>query len=262
MGSTTRRWRPASGLSALSPTTPWGLHAVSHVHEMRGASAEGIAWIESSRASWSRCNNFSFHMAWHLALFHLECGEHERVLQLYDEEVRPMPTDDFRDVANAVSLLWRLEQSGVRVGARWEDLAEVALKRRKDTTLVFGALHTLAALVALGERAAAHELVAALEARALGEGDQAQVAAEVGIPLAHVLLGQGSFADRQALEAIVTRLPGIGGSNAQRDVFVLAVAKAAGRRGDAPTLSRIGSIRRHLKAEDRLIRSIELAARA
>lgn len=247
---------------SLEPDDAWGLHAVSHVHEMRGASAEGIAWIESSRASWSRCNNFSFHMAWHLALFHLECGEHERVLQLYDEEVRPMPTDDFRDVANAVSLLWRLEQSGVRVGARWEDLAEVALKRRKDTTLVFGALHTLAALVALGERAAAHELVAALEARALGEGDQAQVAAEVGIPLAHVLLGQGSFADRQALEAIVTRLPGIGGSNAQRDVFVLAVAKAAGRRGDAPTLSRIGSIRRHLKAEDRLIRSIELAARA
>lgn len=246
----------------LEPDDAWGLHAVSHVHEMRGASAEGIAWIEGSRASWSRCNNFSFHMAWHLALFHLERGEHERVLRLYDEEVRPLPTDDFRDVANAVSLLWRLEQSGVHVGPRWEDLAEVAFRRREDTTLVFGALHTLAALVALGARAAAQELVAALEARALGAGDQARVAAEVGVPLAHVLLGQGSFADRQALDAIVTRLPDIGGSNAQRDLFVLAVAKAAGRRGDAPALSRIGRIRRHLKAEDRLFRSIELTARA
>ncbi|TPE48181.1 tetratricopeptide repeat protein [Amaricoccus solimangrovi] len=247
---------------ALQPDDAWGLHAVGHVHEMRGDTGAGIAWIEASRASWSRCNNFSFHMAWHLALFHLERGDTERVLRLYDAEVRPAPTDDFRDMANAVSLLWRLERRGAPVGHRWRDLAEIALRRRADATLVFGALHTLTALVALGEWAAARELVAALEARARGTGDQARVAAGIGVPLAHVLLGRGSFADRQALDAIATRLPGIGGSNAQRDVFVLAIAEAAGRRGDAAALTRIGRIRRHLKAEDRLIRSIERGARA
>src|SRR5215207_6079809 len=53
-------------------------------------------------------------MAWHLALFHLETGDHDRVLAIYDTQVRPHPTDDFRDVANAVSLLWRFEQEGAR----------------------------------------------------------------------------------------------------------------------------------------------------
>ena len=75
--------------------------------------------------------------------------EHEQVLKIYDEEVRPQQTDDFRDMANAISLLWRLNQTGVDVGSRWADMAEIALRRRHDTTLVFASLHTLAALVAM-----------------------------------------------------------------------------------------------------------------
>ena len=98
----------------LQPDDAWGLHAVSHVYEMRGKTAEGIAWLEDGRKSWSRCNNFSFHMAWHLALLHLERGEHEQVLKIYDEEVRPQQTDDFRDMANAISLLSAAQPDGCR----------------------------------------------------------------------------------------------------------------------------------------------------
>lgn len=245
---------------ALQPDDAWGLHAVSHVFEMRGETAKGIGWLQDSRKSWSRCNNFSFHMAWHLGLLHLEQGDHDRVLEIYDDEVRPQQTDDFRDMANAVSLLWRLNQCGVHVGARWRDLAEVALKRRRDTTLVFAALHNLAALVAIGDRAAAAELVAEIEAKATGEGEQARVAAEVGVPMARVLAGLATPADRQMLDRMVLNLPKIGGSNAQRDFFVLALAKAAGSGGDDAGVSRIRHIRRSLKAEDRLFRSIEHAA--
>ena len=242
---------------AIEPDDAWGLHAVSHVHEMRGDTSQGIDLLEARRGSWSRCNNFSFHMAWHLALFHLEEGAHERVLRIYDDEVRPSQTDDFRDMANAVSLLWRLEKSGAVVGGRWHELAEVALARRSDTTLIFAALHNLAALVASGERKAALELVAAIEAKVAGSSDQARVAGEVGVPLAHLLTGHGTFADQRALDNLLTNLPKIGGSNAQRDVFVLAIARAAGRRGDGRAVSRIRTLRRHLKAEDRLFRSIE-----
>ncbi|WP_299130553.1 tetratricopeptide repeat protein [uncultured Amaricoccus sp.] len=245
---------------ALEPRDAWGLHAVSHVHEMRGDTARGIDLLEANRDSWSRCNNFSFHVAWHLALFHLERGEHERVLQLYDDEVRPRPSDDFRDMANAVSLLWRLRQSGVAVGGRWHELAEIAHARRADTTLVFAALHNLAALMAVGARKAALELVAAIEAKDTETGDQARVAASVGVPLAHLIAEHGAFADQRALDNLLEGLPSIGGSNAQRDVFVLAVARVAGRRGDRVALSRIESIRHGLRAEDRLFRTIELRA--
>jgi len=68
----------------LEPDDAWGLHAVSHVHEMQGRTREGIAWLEASRPVWTGCNNFSFHMAWHLALFHIEAGDHDRVLAIYD----------------------------------------------------------------------------------------------------------------------------------------------------------------------------------
>lgn len=240
---------------ALEPDDAWGLHAVSHVHEMRGEISEGIAWLEGSRDRWSRCNNFSFHMAWHLALLHLERGEHEHVLRLYDEEVRPQPTDDFRDMANAVSLLWRLERLGVDVGHRWAGLAEIARRRRADTTLVFASLHTLIALVALGDRPAAAELVMALQVRAQGTGDQARIAADLGLPMARVIADLGG--ERGALDRLAAALPQLGGSNAQRDLFVLALAEAASRRGDAPALRTIGDARRRLKAEDRLIAAVD-----
>lgn len=245
---------------ALQPDDSWGLHAVSHVFEMRNDTAEGINWLENSRKSWSRCNNFSFHMAWHLGLLHLERGDRDRVLEIYDDEIRPTQTDDFRDMANAVSLLWRLNQTGVHVGSRWQDLADIAFRRRHDTTLIFAALHNLAALVAIGERDGVSELVAEIETRAMGTGDQAKVAAEVGVPMARVLAGLGAPADRQMLDRMIVNLPRIGGSNAQRDFFVLALARAAGNGGDKAGLSRIRDVREHLKAEDRLFRSIELNA--
>jgi tetratricopeptide (TPR) repeat protein len=248
-----------TGLDAVSlePNDSWGLHAVSHVFEMRGQTGDGIDWLEDSRPAWSRCNNFSFHMAWHLALLHLERGEHERVLQIYDDEVRPQPTDDFRDMANAVSLLWRLDQVGVHVGSRWMELAEIARGRRSDTTLIFAALHNLAAMVAIGDRAGTAELVAEIEAKALTTGDQGRVAAEIGVPMARILAGMGAPADRQMLDRMMINLVKVGGSNAQRDFFVLALAKAARNGGNDAGIARIRHMRRHLKAEDQLIRAIE-----
>lgn len=241
----------------LQPDDSWGLHAVSHVFEMRGETTEGIEWLERSRKIWSRCNNFSFHMAWHLGLLHLEQGDHDRVLQIYDDEIRPQQTDDFRDMANAVSLLWRLEQSGIHVGNRWNELAEIAWHRRHDTTLIFASLHALAAMVAVGDRAGVAELVASIDARALGADEQSRVAAEIGVPMARVLAGLDAPADRRMIDRMVANLPKIGGSNAQRDFFVLALAKAVGAGGDQASVCRIGKIRHLLKADDRLFASIE-----
>jgi hypothetical protein len=236
------------------------MHAVSHVHEMRGDCATGIDWLEQCRPAWSRCNNFSFHMAWHLALLHLSRGEHDRVLALYDADVRPAPSDDVRDVANAASLLWRLSSLGVETGSRWEDLREIAQRRQEDATLVFAILHTLLALIAVRDRAGISALVGALRARAAGKGDQARAAADVGLPLA--LLLSTDDPDRwDDIESLLAALPAIGGSIAQRDVFLLALADAAARRGDTAAVAKIAITRGGLKSEDRLIRVIEARAR-
>ncbi|HEX2137326.1 MAG TPA: tetratricopeptide repeat protein [Microvirga sp.] len=243
---------------ALEPDDAWGLHAVSHVHEMAGRVDEGIAWLESSRPVWKACNNFSFHMAWHLALFYLEREDHEAVLRLYDAEVRPAPTDDFRDVANAVSLLWRLEQDGVAVGHRWAELREIALKRRRDLTLTFAALHHLLTLIAAGEDAAARELAAELAARAASRDgtDQATVMDRVGRDLAMVLLDASRTGPigRLPLQRLASELRCIGGSHAQRDVFVRTLAGLAADWGDRRSLESILALRRSLKREDRFAR--------
>ncbi len=241
------------------PHDSWGLHAVSHVYEMQGLAAEGAAWLEGSRPVWSGCNNFSFHMAWHLALFYMEEARHDLALAIYDKEVRPEPTDDFRDVANATSLLWRMEQDGVDVGERWEELHVLAHRRQADTTLVFASLHHLLTLVAVGDVDAARALVHNIGQRALGgTSDQSGVAACVGHALASAILGlcEGT-GGRIDLARLVERLPSIGGSHAQRDVFVRTLALIAADHGDRPAVERILSIRRRLKRDDRFA---ELAA--
>jgi hypothetical protein len=99
------------GLAAVEadPADAWGLHAVAHVYEMTGQTQRGAAWLETTRLDWQSCNNFGLHVAWHLALFRLELGEGDAALALYDAAVRPTASEEYRDVANAVSLLVRIE---------------------------------------------------------------------------------------------------------------------------------------------------------
>jgi tetratricopeptide (TPR) repeat protein len=254
----------AAGRAAvtLEPEDPWAVHAVTHVLEMTGRAAEGIAWIEACRDGWSGCNNFAYHLSWHLGLFHLEHGDVPRVLALYDQAIRPDTSEDNRDFANAASLLWRLHQEGVDVGYRWNELADIARRRRAETTHVFTALHRLFPLIAIGDRVAARDLAAAL-ARVAAPGEQPAIAAGIGAPLARALLEflpseQDVPADIASLAAA---LPPLGGSHAQRDVFLRSLIQLAANRRDLPGLDRILALRRQLRADDRFLRRTGLAGR-
>ncbi len=237
----------------------WGLHAVSHVMEMSSRTDEGIAWLEGSRADWSSCNNFAFHIGWHLALFHLERGDAPAVLSIYDRDVRAAPTDDFRDMANAASLLWRLEQEGIDVGERWSELHDIASKRRHDTTYVFGSLHYLLVLVARGDKIGAAELVAALGERATATADdQSDIAARIGLPLAAVITGaDGLSVSAGVIAETGALLQGIGGSHAQRDVFLRTLLLSASRSGSIEAVIALSRVRHYLRSSDRFIRMID-----
>ncbi|OYW57400.1 MAG: hypothetical protein B7Y80_11625 [Hyphomicrobium sp. 32-62-53] len=237
----------------------WGLHAVSHVMEMSNRTDDGIAWLEASRSDWSSCNNFAFHIGWHLALFHLERGDDATVLSVYDRDVRAAPTDDFRDMANAASLLWRLEQEGIDVGERWSELHDIASKRRQDTTYVFGSLHYLLVLVARGDKTGAAELLAALNERAKATADdQSDIAARIGLPLAAVITGaNGPPVSAGAIAETAALLQGIGGSHAQRDVFLRTLLLSASRSGNVEAVAALSRVRHYLRSSDRFIRMID-----
>lgn len=217
----------------MEPFDAWGAHAVGHVYEMRKTPAEGVRWLEQTRATWSGCNNFAFHMAWHLALCHIEERRFDVALDLYDLHIRPLPTDDFRDFANAASMLRRMEQHEMKVGARWEELATLARRRADDTTLVFASLHYLLALIATGDNAAAAVLLAALTARAQVADDQGRAAHAVGVALALALTGRPRSRKEATAAVLARELALIGGSKAQRDVFVRALVDVAMKAGDA-----------------------------
>ena len=46
----------------------WAVHAVAHVHEMRGDTERGMAWLRDNGRALLPENGFSYHNWWHLAL--------------------------------------------------------------------------------------------------------------------------------------------------------------------------------------------------
>jgi tetratricopeptide (TPR) repeat protein len=216
-----------------APRDAWGVHAIAHVYEMTGRPGLGADFLSSRAGSFEHCNNFGYHVFWHLALFRLELGDLADALSLYDERVRAEKTDDFRDVANAVSLLTRLEFAGVGVSPRWDELAEIARRRIADRSLVFASLHYTLALIGAGRCDAARELTVGLSKNG-SVGDQATVAREIGVPVAAALTAFGEACYDEAAQGLLSvrsKLRRIGGSNAQRDLFDQVLIEAAVRAG-------------------------------
>ena len=217
----------------LNPSDIWAAHAVAHVAEMQGRRQEGIAWIRNGAAHWRECNNFAFHLRWHEALLLLDLDEHDRVLEVYDREVRSQQTEEYLDIANAVSLLWRLEQAEVDVGSRWRELAERARTCIHDHSLVFVDLHYLMALGAVGDAPAVEQFLQSCTHFATEEAStEAMVMAEVGLPLARGVVAHrgGRFGDVVAeLMPVRNRFRRIGASHAQRDIFDQLLIDAAWR---------------------------------
>lgn len=242
----------------LCPDDVWALHAVAHVHEMRGHTANGVAWLDDHRHVWSRRAGFSRHIAWHLALLHLEEGRYDEVLAIYDRDIADDVSADFRDFADASSLLWRLRQAGVEPGAdRWNRLADDAATRAKHATLVFAQLHFLIALIAAQRFDEAEDVAKSIHRRSWENTDQARVAHNVGYELAMALL-QSAQDDTQSPRTgfLARRLHRIGGSHAQRDVFLRSLAVMAQETNDASGLRQVLAVRRRNKSDDRFASSL------
>jgi tetratricopeptide (TPR) repeat protein len=213
----------------------WAAHAVTHVAEMEGRLHDGLAWVAGLSEQWTGCNNFALHLRWHEALFRLDLEQYDRVLELYDREVRRQSTDEYLDVTNAVSLLWRLEQAEVDVGTRWRELADCARRHDRDHSLVFADLHYVMALAAVGEPDA---FLASCEQFVAEGGTESAVMADVGLPLARAVLAHRRGAYDEVVDRLMpvrSQFRRIGGSHAQRDLFDQLLIDAAwrGRRLDA-----------------------------
>jgi len=221
----------------INPEDAWGVHAVAHVLEMQGRAREGIAWVEGLTPHWQKSNNFRFHVGWHHALFHFEREDYDRVLALYDGTFRAERTDDILDLSNAIAMLWRLEDEGVGVGQRWDELADIAETRSRDHVLAFADAHFVMALAGGGRLDKAAAMVKSMAAADPAcRVSEAPILAGVGTAIGDAIVAfrRGDYAaaaERLYPQRGEIRL--IGGSHAQRDVFARLLILAALKSGKA-----------------------------
>lgn len=208
---------------ALKRKEPWAQHALAHVMLTQGRIAEGVAFLEGVRDTWTGLNSFmDTHLWWHLALFYLSQGRFDAALALYDGHVWGQEKDYSQDQVGAVSLLARLELAGVDVGDRWDDVADRLTARADDVVQPFLTLQYLYGLARAG-RSQTDVLLAAVRRAALDAPDHVRETwREVALPAAEGLVAhaRGDYQSAlRGLRAALPRLAEIGGSHAQRDLF-------------------------------------------
>lgn len=222
----------------LEPADSWAHHAVAHVLEMEGRSAEGITWMREREPHWAVDNFFAVHNWWHLALFHLDRDEIDETLALFDGPIHGARSPLMLDLVDASALLWRLHVLDIDVGERWRSVAECWRSAGRAGRYAFNDLHALMACIGADQRAMAQDWLGAqdhLDATTIG--DHATITATIGAPLMRAIADLDGGRPAAATEALRTVRPiahGFGGSHAQRDVLDLTLVAAALRAEQVP----------------------------
>ncbi len=240
------------------PRDAWAHHAVAHVMEMQGRAADGIGWMLAREPYWAEDDNFfKVHNWWHRALCHLDLGQQQEALALYDGPVRGQRSMVAVDMVDASALLWRMQLVGVDVGDRWEELAD-GWERHADGTLYpFNDWHAAMAYLGAGRASQMAGLRARLRLAAMGDNEVAAWAGKIAMPL---IEGFAAF-HRGEYETAVTVLHPLrfvahqqGGSHAQRDIIDWTMTEAAIRGGMRELATSFANERVALKAHSPLNR--------
>ncbi len=226
----------AAGRAAveIEPRDGWAQHAVAHVLEMQGRQADGIGWMRANPDAWSRESFFAVHNWWHLALYHLDLGEIDQVLALFDGPIYGSRSRVILDMIDASALLWRLHLRGVDVGNRWQVVAEAWEPIAGAANYAFNDLHAMMAFVGAGRPELMQTVLEAQIAAIEGPGDNARFTREVGHAVTKAIkaFGDGNYVEAVRLIRPVRNIADrFGGSHAQRDVLDLTLIEAAFRSG-------------------------------
>jgi hypothetical protein len=235
----------AHGTAAVEadPGDVWAIHALAHVHEMRGDVDRGIRFLAERPADWGDGSLFAVHTWWHLALFLLEAGMPGAALSVYDTRIGADPAAGIAlDMVDAASLLWRLALDGVDTGDRFGPLAEAWADRTAaaEPWYAFNDLHAVMALCGAGRPDDARDVIGRLERYVAAPGAAAAATnvattAAVGLAGCRAMLAYAEGRDDDVLAVLVpirARLGPLGGSHAQRDVLHRTIVESALRAGE------------------------------
>ena len=220
----------------LEPRDGWAQHAVAHVLEMQNRQADGIAWMRANPTAWARDSFFAVHNWWHLALYHLDLGDIDEVLALYDGPIYGGRSGVVLDMIDASALLWRLRcaaSMSATAGRRWPTTGRRSPRRATTPSTT---LHAMMAFVGAGRRDAAaggarRAGTRRWRATATTPPSRARSASAVdaGDPgLRRRRLSRDASRLLRPIRRVAHRF---GGSHAQRDLLDLTLIEAAFRAG-------------------------------
>ncbi|UUU26342.1 tetratricopeptide repeat protein [Streptomyces sp. DSM 40750] len=230
-----------------NPRDIWAIHAVVHVHEMRGRFAEGIDFLDARLDDWASGSLLTVHSWWHYALYALEAGDTGTALRIYDAVLHHKDSTGFvMELLDAAALLWRFLLDELDQDARWQTLADAWAARADPPFYAFNDVHAVMAFAGAGRLETADEFVADrrrwLESQKEERPNTNRVmTGEIGLPVCEALVAyvRGDYASVvELLWPIRRRLHTFGGSHAQRDAIQRTLLEAAirARRDDLARL--------------------------
>jgi len=213
----------------LDRPNPGAVHAIAHVMEMQGRQREGIAWLAETQPLWDRGDGTATHLAWHLALFHLDLNETATVLDIYDTRIAAHAGMRLSSLADASALLWRLHLRGLSLGGRWRELAGRWAGRTLSGCFPFNDLHALVAFIGAGNLGRVEQSLQTLRRHAAAGGPGAQRIRDISLPIAEAFAAFGREDYGAAIEGFsrIRVMGRLGGSHAQQDAIHLTLIEAA-----------------------------------
>jgi len=221
--------------AVLNPQDGWAVHAVAHVMEMTGRTADGIAWLEQTSEGWAPGSMLACHNWWHLALLHLDRGDVAAALRLYDTKIAAGGFAQLLELVDASAFLWRVGTLGHDMADRWTAVAAHWSTRVNDGYFAFNDAHAMMAFVGAGDLRLQEAQLSTVSRTAEGSGTNALIAREIGLAtcLGFRAFGQGDYAAAvEHLMPLRAKAGRLGGSHAQRDVLAWTLVEAAIRAGD------------------------------
>lgn len=222
---------------ALHARNGHGAHTVAHICFETGDAAAGVDFLAPWLTDYDRHAQIYGHLTWHLALFELSSGNYARVMQLFEDTIKPSisTSQPMGSLADSASLLWRCDlYRGDGRSPQWAEVRDLAARAFPKPGVSFADVHAALAYAAAADDAAISALVDGLRERAaagrLPAGDGV-IALVQGI---HAF-ASGAYDDAvQLIEPVAHEVIRIGGSHAQREVIEDTLLEAYLRTGRWP----------------------------